>query len=888
MTGIDERLQTALAERYSIQRELGAGGMATVYLAHDIRHDRDVAIKVLRPELAAVIGADRFLSEIKTTAHLQHPHILSLFDSGTVDGTVFYVMPFVDGESLRDRLAREKQLPVDDALRIAHEVADALQYAHQHGIIHRDIKPENILLNGEHALVADFGIALAAAKTGGARMTETGMSLGTPQYMSPEQAMGERDITARTDVYALGAVLYEMLLGEPPFTGPTAQAIVARVLTEEPRSLSAQRRMVPSHVGAAVTRALQKLPADRFVSAAAFAEALSHPGAEALSQTAIPGRTILRPPTHRWLAFAPWVLAFLAIGIAVWSWQTRPPTPQVSWLPITMGDTIGISQAGNALALSPDGRSLVFREARANGRLWIKQWDQLDAAAIPGTERALDPVFSPDGNWVAFTADGQIRKIRVTGGAPITLVDSASPTAYGIAWMDDGTIVYPSTSGDQLRRVSSDGGTSAVALADTAFRGFGLLNSSPLPQSHAVIFTACTSGCVTTSVEVADLRTGMHTLLINDAYAAWYLPTGYLLYIRRDATALIVPFDLDKLAIHGTAVPVLSNVIVVSGVPELAWSRSGTLVYARGNGSPNSLEITSVSREGISTPIDTNWFGGFNSFALSPDGRRMAVGAGTANGALNIWIKQLDTGPFSRLTYGGRDRRPVWSPDGRTVAFIREKGTGGAVYARATDGSSNEKLLARLDRPIQEIAWSDDGLWLVARTDNSAAGEGDIVGIRTSGDTTPVPLVATKFTENQPAISHDSHWLAYTSDESGTSEVYVRPFPETSRGRWQVSTDGGTQPVWSADGRDLFFVDGTTRLVDATLQTTPAFQVLGLHPLFDVTRFTIDPFHQAYTVTRDGRGFLFARTHSSGNTSGAPQMVLVENWFADLYARAKR
>ena len=273
-----EQLSAALADRYRVERELGAGGMATVYLAHDLRHDRKVALKVLRPELAAVIGGERFLAEIRTTANLQHPHILALFDSGRVGGAgsgteiVFYVMPFVEGESLRDRISREKQLPVHEAVRIAREVADALEYAHRHTVIHRDVKPENILLHGGHALVADFGIALAASRSdGGARMTETGMSLGTPHYMSPEQAMGERDITARSDVYALGCVLYEMLTGEPPFTGPTPQAIVARVMTEEPRSLTLQRKSVPPEVDAAVVRALEKLPADRFPSAAAFA-----------------------------------------------------------------------------------------------------------------------------------------------------------------------------------------------------------------------------------------------------------------------------------------------------------------------------------------------------------------------------------------------------------------------------------------------------------------------------------------------------------------------------------------------------------------------------------------------------------------------------------------
>src|SRR3954451_11126112 len=281
------RLQLALSDRYRIEGEIGAGGMATVFLGQDLRHDRRVALKLLRPELSAVIGAERFLAEIKLTANLQHPHILPLFDSGEVvvdnpEGAqryLFYVMPFVEGESLRARLVREKQLPVAEAVRIATEVASALDYAHRRGVIHRDIKPENILLHEGQALVADFGIALAVTQAGASRMTETGMSLGTPHYMSPEQAMGEREITVRSDVYALGAVTYEMLSGEPPFTGPTAQAIVARVMTEEPRSLTLQRKTVPPHVEAAVVTALSKLPADRFATSAQFAEALARPGA---------------------------------------------------------------------------------------------------------------------------------------------------------------------------------------------------------------------------------------------------------------------------------------------------------------------------------------------------------------------------------------------------------------------------------------------------------------------------------------------------------------------------------------------------------------------------------------------------------------------------------
>src|SRR6476620_1258060 len=274
MTDTLARLTAAISDKYTIERELGQGGMATVYLAEDLRHQRKVAVKVVHPELAAVLGAERFLSEIHVTAALQHPHILPLFDSGQADGQLYYVMPFVDGESLRNRLHRERQLPVDEAVRLAREVASALDYAHRKGVIHRDIKPENILLHDGQALVADFGIALAVSTAGGSRMTETGLSLGTPHYMSPEQATGEREISGRSDVYALGCVVYEMLTGDPPFTGSTAQAIVAQVVTEAPRPLTPRRHTIPPHIEAAVLRALEKLPADRFASAPEFAQAL--------------------------------------------------------------------------------------------------------------------------------------------------------------------------------------------------------------------------------------------------------------------------------------------------------------------------------------------------------------------------------------------------------------------------------------------------------------------------------------------------------------------------------------------------------------------------------------------------------------------------------------
>ena len=888
-----DRLSQALSDRYRIERELGQGGMATVYLAHDVRHDRNVALKVLRPELAAIVGADRFLQEIKTTANLQHPHILPLHDSGEADGTVFYVMPHVEGESLRDRLNRERQLPVDEAMRIAREVADALDYAHRHGVIHRDIKPENILLHDGRALVADFGIALAVSRSdGGTRMTETGMSLGTPHYMSPEQAMGEREITAKSDVYALGCVLYEMLVGEPPFAGPTAQAIIARVLTEEPRSLTLQRRTIPPHVEAAVQKALAKLPADRFQTAAQFSEALVNPAFGATAASAVSaGRSAVPPFRRSAVTAVSAVTVVLFAVLAAWGWlraraASRQPT---TWQYVSLGDSVTLVTDYPAMALSPDGAMLVFKDNRQNGRLWIKQRSELEPTPIPGTERAQNPTFSPDGEWIAFVADGRLKKVRPSGGATVTLADSAAVGYGGAAWLDDGTIVYATGSLAGLRRVSAAGGSPTIALSDTNLSGGGIGMPVPLPGARGVLFQLCSSGCVTMAVHVLDLRTGVQKPLLDDVPQAWYLPNGRLLYVRRDGVAVAAPFDLERLEITGEAVPVLEGVDVraLAGFALLTWSPSGSVVYVRGAGASSDYGVVRVDRAGVMSPIDTSWYGEFNSMSLSRDGRRLAVGIG-AGGGLNIWIKQLDRGPTTRLTFGNRDRRPAWSPDGRLVAFIRDSANTSAVFARLADGSGPDRLVARLDRLVQEVAWSPDGNWVVVRTDNTMSGAGDLVGVRTTGDSTPVPLVASDFTELHPAVSPDGRWLAYASNESGGNEVYVRPFPDTQAARWQVSNGGGALPVWSPTGRELFYLDADNRLVAAQLQAGPTFAVAGLAPLLDASGFALDAFHQSYDVGPDGRTFVFLSPRRlAGDTRGV-RIVWVDNWFRDVEARVRR
>src|SRR5688500_10021956 len=358
MTGVISRLGAAVSDRYRIERELGAGGMATVYLAHDLRHDRDVAIKVLHPDLGAALGAERFLSEIRTTARLQHPHILPLLDSGDAEGLLYYVMPVVTGESLRARLERERQLPITDAVRLAREIASALDYAHRHGVIHRDVKPENVLLHDGQAQVADFGIALAVQSAGTQRLTQTGLSLGTPQYMSPEQAMGERVIDARADIYALGAVTYEMLTGEPPFTGVSVQAVVARLISEEPRPLMVQRKSIPEHVEAAVLRALEKLPADRFASAAEFATALDAYTTATIRTSSARART--RPTRRMMVALTSLgAVAATSTAAAVWGWLRPLPRPEVVRYGIAIDSVPAMKDWTGEVAISPDGSVIV-------------------------------------------------------------------------------------------------------------------------------------------------------------------------------------------------------------------------------------------------------------------------------------------------------------------------------------------------------------------------------------------------------------------------------------------------------------------------------------------------------------------------------------------------
>jgi len=887
---IFERLSAALAERYTIDRELGQGGMATVYLAEDLRHKRKVAVKVLRPELAAVLGAERFVQEITTTASLQHPHILPLYDSGEAGGFLYYVMPYIEGETLRDKLNRETQLGIDEAVKITTEVADALDYAHRHGVIHRDIKPENVLLHDGRPMVADFGIALAVSAAAGGRMTETGRSLGTPHYMSPEQATAEKDITNRSDIYSLGCVLYEMLTGSPPHVGASAQQIIMKIVTEEAAPVTRVRKSVPANVTAAVAKALEKLPADRFSSAAQLGEALANPAFAASTRAALPGGSPVRRSIATHVLSA---VAVLAAVLAVWGWL-RPqaaPAGRVARYFLLAADSVGIRAGASLnLAIAPDGSRIAFVSESGPGLLWVRRMEDLRPQPLPGTEGARWPTFSPDGEWIAFvkTPGSQLQKIRADGGATVTIADSAASFGFGgVAWLDDDTIVFTDLVFG-MRRVSAAGGE--VSELPTSQPGRSAGSATPLPGGRGVIYQSCGTNCVPSELRVLDLKTGETRSLVADGARGWYLPTGHLLFVRlSDGAALAAPFDLRTLAFTGSAVPVLDQVAVQGGFfPQLAVSNGGTLLYVTGSGpSGPDLTFVRVDHTGRATPIDTAWIGPFDVFALSHDGRRVAVSVGPLT-ARDIWIKQLDRGPFTRFTFSGLDRNPAWSPDGRTVAFVRDTLAGNDIYAKPADGSGEDHAIGQIDRLVQAVEWSADGSWLLIRTDNTDVGRGDIFGIHLTGDTTPVPLVESPYEELHPTLSPDGRWLAYTSSESGQPEVYVRPFPATSEARWQVSIGGGSHPRWAPNSRVLYYLSaGRRQMTAAELARGSGFEIANRRVLFDLRpTFQVLYYQTSFEVTPDGNAFLFLSTSStSARQTDEERLILVENWFTELRER---
>ncbi len=878
MTEVLGRLTTALAGRYRIERELGAGGMATVYLAHDQRHDRKVAVKVLRPELSAILGAERFLAEIKTTANLQHPHILSLFDSGEADGLVYYVMPYVEGESLRDRLTRDKQLPVDEAVRIACEVADALQYAHGQGIVHRDIKPENVLLHGGHALVADFGIALAASRTGGgSRLTETGMSLGTPAYMAPEQAMGEREITPRADVYALGCVLYELLAGEPPFTGPTPQAIVARVMTESPRPLVLQRHTIPPHVDAAVAKALEKLPADRFASAADFAQALRDPrfagGLAAAAARGAEAPRAWRRDWRPWAAAGALVLAGLVAG-RLWP-RAQAPAATVQRFVVPVDAREGVIGAPvTKLALSPDGGTLVY-VGRADGgtgyQLYQRRLSALEPfRPIPGTDGGAFPVFSPDGTELAFMGPGGARVLSVpfTGAPPVSVAADVE-TLGGLVWLDNASLVMTDTAG-RLIRAGLDGTTRPFAHPDTAAGERNLFPAAALPDGRTVLTIVAAGNSTNGSLVALDSRTGTRTpVLKTPVNAAWVAP-GMLLWTVANGSLQAAQFNARRLRLTGSAVTLAEGIRQeVGGGGQVAVSRAGSLVYLP----EEPFNLTLVDLTGHRDVVAQGQR--FHSPRFSPDGSRLLTDF-IQQGARDVWTVDLRQRTLTRLSFENDGHDPVWSRDGRWVYYVH----GAGIWRRRADGGGGADSVYT-GNLTQVLEFARDGTIVGA----SGNGPFDLVLLGAEAPHRATPLVATRFDEEAGTVSPDGRWLAYASDETGRPEVYVRPFGGGGGGKVLVSSGGGSEPRWAPDGRTLYYrglQNGHQFLIAARVTGGADLFIASRTPLFDITDFDSAEPHADWDVSPDGRRFAMV------DVGEMTEMVFVLNWPSEVARGARR
>jgi serine/threonine-protein kinase len=859
MSDLRDSLASALSSRYSLERQIGEGGMATVYLCRDLRHDRAVALKVLKPELAAVVGSERFLAEIRTTAALQHPSILPLFDSGEADGFLYYVMPYVDGESLRAVLDREKQLPVEEAVWIASAVAGALDHAHQKGIVHRDVKPANILLSGGRALVADFGIALAVQQAGDGRLTKTGLSLGTPFYMSPEQATGERQVDGRTDVYSLGCVLYEMLAGQPPHPGPTPQAVLAHVLTGDVAAVTSVRPSTPPQVEWALERALARLPADRFRTAAEFSEAL-HEGSF--------DRGPRRASDPSWRA-AVAVAAILGV-VAAWGWFRPLGAPvasiSVTRAVLTLPEDRSLAFAGGRsypLDLSRDGERLVYVGQEAAGtRLFVRSLDDFSAEGLEGC-------FSPDGDWMGCFAAGELRRVPVRGGAPVTIAVLSGPS-MGADWGTDGTVLY-SVVGSGLFRVPSGGGTSeqvSIPAGPTELTASGdataAISSLSTPRwphflpngTHALVTTD--RGTV-----LLDLAGGDARFLVEGSQAR-YSPSGHLVYYDGAERIRVVGFDLEALSVRGDPVPAVENVFrgPGGGAACFAVSANGTLIYVRG-GFERTMHW--VDRNGIETPVAVEPRG-YRFPRLSPDGNYVAVTVDPRPS--DIWVLDLARGSATRLTTEGHNLDVGWARDGSRLAFSRA----GDQYWMAWPDMG--RLNQASDGPLNQYhpAWMGEDLLLVH--ENARETGADLVTIDLRDRTTAAFLV-TPANEWQATVSPDGRWVAYASDRSGSFEVYVTPtsLPVTPV---LVSVGGGVEPVWAADGTELFYRAGTTIMAvgvrgDSTFAAGRP-QALFTVP-FDVTQVG------NWDVGPDGR-FIVVR----GDPATTRQFQVVLNWFEELKA----
>jgi serine/threonine-protein kinase len=721
-------------------------------------------------------------------------------------------------------------------------------------------------------------------------MTETGLSLGTPHYMSPEQATAEKEITGRSDIYSLASVMYEMLAGNPPHVGSSAQQIIMKIIAEPVEAVTKFRKSVPPNVAAAVAKALEKLPADRFETAAAFAAALTNATFTAATGHGVNAGYAVSAGWRQRAAVPALAAATVFAVIAAGLLMQRPPAASISRYAVDLPEGKRLGTAGwSPLAVSPDGSKLAYMGE--TGRLFLRSREQLDLVELAGTEGAFNPFFSRDGKKVGFMSGGagsaEIKYVTLSGGPP-TLVTSSGVGGPGVAWGYDGYIYYDASGVGPLRRVRDTGGQAEdVSVLDTASGELQHNWPDPLPNGRGVVMVIDRAGpgvnvSTTNDVAVIDLRTHKHTILARGVFAK-YARSGHLLYVTAGGLLMAAPFDQDRMVLTGAPVSLLEGVSVRrgGGGVDLAISETGTLWYGSGS-TFNELESVWATRSGQITPVDTSWAGDLSSIALSRDGSKLAVSIVDATGE-QIWVKRLDMphGTMSKLTFDGVNGIPRWSPDGSQVLFTTMFGVARPLRAVRADGTNPTPVdlvrVARAER-VYAATWSPDRRWIVYEALGATGTGRDLFARRTSGDTTPVPLANSKFSERNPSVSPDGRWLLYEATTTGTIEVYVRPFPDVGKGLYQISSGGGLNPKWSRDGHEIFYANQNGNLARVAVVPGNTFAFVDPRVLFSI-RGVAD-----WDVAPDGR-FIMIRERGGRLRS---KLVVVENFFQELNVRVPR
>jgi serine/threonine protein kinase/Tol biopolymer transport system component len=885
---------------YQISSQLGKGGMGEVFQAKDQKLGRDVAIKMLPEEFAK--DADRvarFQREAKLLASLNHPSIAAIYGLENSDGVSFLVLELVEGETLADRLKRGPT-PEEESLKLSLQIAEALVAAHEKGVIHRDLKPANIKVTPDGKVkVLDFGLAKAFAgeqaepnlsnsPTLSGMATQQGMILGTAAYMSPEQAKG-KNADKRADIWAFGVVLFEMLTGRGAFQGDDVSEIIASVIKGDVKLDLLPANLHP-RVREAITRCLQKDPKRRYSS-------VTEARYEIEQALADPGGVLVQPvtgaePQRKLRTIFPWVAAALILGaiiagVAVWKLKPSKSQPVGRFYYELPKDQQFSNPAQPNLAVSPDGRQFVYIAGKG---FYLRSLDKLDARLIPGTDDdPRTPFFSPDGQWLGFwsAANRQLKKISIRGGAPVALCDASF--VRGASWGVDNTIVYPQD-GRGIMRISANGGTPELIVDEKKPMG----SPQILPDGKTVLFALLTSQPY--QVVMQSLKSAKRTVLFA-GHRPQYFPTGHLVYGSGNNNLFAIPFDLDRLEVIGGPVPVVEGVWRrPEGAPQYAISDSGTLVYIPGTtvaAARPQMTLVWVDRNGKEEPLAAppNFY---DSPRVSPDGTKVALQFEGAN--IGIWDLVRKT--MTRLTFDADfNDLPLWTPDGKRIAFLSQREQDYKVYWKASNGTGTEDPLGSVPNlwMFFPSAWSGDGKSLVLTMMNQMelnARLFDIGVISMEGDHKWRPLLQAKYNEAQPQISPDGRWMAYTSNESGQYEVYVRSFPEVDKGKWQVSTSGGDSPLWSRDGRELLY-RSRDAVMAVLVKTEPAFSLETPKILFRGTYVTSNLSSSydlgTWDISLDGKRFLMMKTMQS--TEKAPEaeiprrINIVLNWFEELKQR---